>query len=142
MTGDAPDLPDIRRRWSVNATLACVGTGGLAGAVVLFWVGGIRQQQWLDTVRAAKCRDVPPLPDLTATDWGGVGLFALATVCLACLASLPRRGARRVWARRTVAALLAAAAFAGLLVGGVAAATRPTSPSQGVDGSGLPCGGG
>lgn len=125
----------MRARWRVLAALLA-----LIAAAVLMWVRSLRQQAWLEQMLENRCWPLVSMADLVALAWGSAALVVLAGVVLVRGGS---RGTTRPGGRTARALLMAGVAvlvLAALFV--LYVVTLPTGPLEGVDGSGLPCGGG
>lgn len=119
------------RRRSLGLILGGVlalGVGALA-----YWYRWSRRQHWLETVLANDCRHVPPLPQVGAVTLVGI---AMCLVAAACSAVALLRFSR---ATTALAGILLTTALLGALGGTVVLIDTPTTPSDGLDGSGLPC---
>lgn len=113
--------------------LLFVGGLALAAAALAYWWRWSRRQDWLETVLAQNCRHVPPLPHVGALTLLGIVMCLVAVACFsACLLHSPRIVS-------AVAGLLLIAAVLGAVGGTVVLADTPSKPSDGLDGSGLPC---
>lgn len=125
----------MRARWQ----LALAG-GALVAAGALLPVREARERLWLESMVANGCWPLIPVTDVVVLAWSSFGLALIGAVLLL------RVGLRCIRAARaglgTVLLVGACAALVAALVLGLAAFGTPTTPLQGVDGSGLPCPGG
>ncbi|ROZ85801.1 hypothetical protein EEB19_24675 [Gordonia sp. OPL2] len=118
-----------------------LGILAAALAVVAPVVLRVRQDRWTAHAVQTSCKDLPAIPSPVL--FGGLQA-ALALIAVASFAISIRQLARR----RTggVAVIAASTLLVGaVIVGATGALTMvdaPTSPTQGVDGSGIPCGSG
>ncbi|GAA5088397.1 hypothetical protein [Nocardia iowensis] len=123
--------------------IGAAGVGALAIAVVALWIRHDRRQAWQDSIVAAGCRVVAPLPDVSVPTTLAAVASAVAFGCLAFHSRFLMRGEYR-W-RRLRAALgtaLAVAAISFFAIGLFLVTSTPSDPYLGLDGSGLPCGSG
>lgn len=120
-----------------------VGACSLATAVAAYRIRSMRGAQWEDTLIDSGCRVVPPLPEVTAVSALGLGAGTVAVLCFAAARRLHTRQAGRAerlaWITSSAFCVIAAGAVA---VGLFLLLSAPADPYGGVDGSGLPCGGG
>lgn len=109
------------------------GVLALIVAALAYWYRWSRRHHWLETVLAQDCRHVPPLPQVGAVTLIGIALCLVATAC-AGVALL--RSTRVLTA---LAVLLLTTALLGAVGGAIVLTDTPSKPSDGLDGSGLPC---
>jgi hypothetical protein len=119
----------------MRRSLGLVLGGGLAlgVAALAYWYRWSRRQDWLDTVLAQDCRHVPPLPQVGVVTLAGIAMCLIAAACSGV--ALPRS----TRAASALAGILLTAALLGAIGGTVVLADTPSAPSDGLDGSGLPC---
>ena len=119
------------RRRSLGLVLG--GVLALSVAALAYWYRWSRRQHWLETVLAQDCRHVPPLPQVGAVTLVGIAMCLVAAACsgVALLRATPLIPA--------LAGILLTTALLGVLGGTVVLTDTPSKPSDGLDGSGLPC---
>ena len=119
------------RRRSLGLILG--GVLALIVGALAYWYRWSRRQHWLETVLAQDCRHVPPLPQVGAMTLVGIAMCLVAAVC-AGVALL-----RSTRALTALSVLLLTTALLGALGGTIVLTDTPSKPSDGLDGSGLPC---
>ncbi|TCC07927.1 hypothetical protein [Kribbella soli] len=119
------------RRRSLGLVLG--GVLALSVGALAYWYRWSRRQHWLETVLAQDCRHVPPLPRVGAVTLIGI---AMCLVAAGCSGAALLRSSRGLTA---LACIVLTTALLGGLGGTVVLTDTPSKPSDGLDGSGLPC---
>ncbi|TDW92311.1 hypothetical protein [Kribbella sp. VKM Ac-2566] len=119
------------RRRSLGLILG--GVLALSVGALAYWYRWSRRQHWLETVLAQDCRHVPPLPQVGIVTLGGIAMRLVAAACSSVALLRSSRGLT------ALAGILLTAALLGSLGGTVVLTDTPSKPSDGLDGSGLPC---
>jgi hypothetical protein len=109
------------------------GVLALSVGALAYWYRWSRRQHWLETVLAEDCRHVPPLPQVGTVTLLGI---AMCLVAAACSSIALLRSSRSLTA---IAGILLTTALLGGLGGTVVLTDTSSKPSDGLDGSGLPC---
>ncbi|MFF0267599.1 hypothetical protein [Kribbella sp. NPDC004536] len=105
----------------------------VVGAVGAYWWRWWRRHEWLETVRAQGCRQVPELPHVGVVTFAGV---AMCLVAAGFFAAVLRNSGRLVSA---ICGVLMVVCLLGAVGGGLVLIETPTKAAEGLDGSGLPC---
>lgn len=122
-------------RWQI--VLAVVA---LAAAGALVWVRIARERAWLEEMLATGCSPLVPIGDIVVLAWVAAALVLLAGIVLL---RVGWRGLRERVGAWTIAELVVGIVVLLAALGlGLDAVLMPTDPLHGLDGSGLPCGGG
>lgn len=133
--------PGVRPRRTLSVLAYAIGALALIVAVICPVILHQRQNAWNDSALRSQCHNLAALP--SAALFGGLQIaFALIAATAFLIAWRGTRGedvAR--WLIPLTAGLVVLAALIALY-GALIVVDAPTSPYQGVDGSGLPCGSG
>lgn len=124
----------MRARWQVVVAVAA-----LVLAAALMWVRSLRQQAWLEEMVASGCWPLVSMADIVALVWASVALVLVAGVLLIVGR---RNGSSRAGTAATIQLALGIAVLVVAALFALYAWTLPFDPLDGIDGSGLPCGGG